>query len=62
MKSKMLVKLNLLPGEDGLKFAMRDLILRSGVCPETSCHLMHEMFRDEMEIPVNAVYAQFMDT
>lgn len=58
----MKVTVNVPSDEDGLKIAMRDVILKSRVCPETSAHLMYEMYRDAFELPVDAVYAQFTNT
>ena len=58
----MKVTVNVPSVEDGLKVAMRDVILKSRVRPETSAHLMYEMYRDEFDLPVDAVYAQFTNT
>ena len=46
--------------EDDLIDAMRELILASGVDPEAAPEVLYRCFRDEFDLPVDAVYAQFL--
>ena len=46
--------------EDDLIDAMRDLILASGIDPESAPEILYRCFRDEFDLPVDLVYAQFL--
>ena len=48
-------------GEEGFKNALATLIKFTGIDPETAPALADEVYREEFELPMDAVYAQFLD-
>ena len=57
MKITLTLKTN---DEDDLIDAMRELILASGIDPESAPEILYRCFRDEFDLPVDLVYAQFL--
>ena len=57
----MKITLTLSPNdEDDLIDAMRELILASRIDPESAPEILYRCFRDEFDLPVDLVYAQFL--
>lgn len=48
-------------GEEGFKKGLVELIRRTQVCPEVSVSLAYEVYKEDFELPVDAVFAQLGD-
>ena len=48
-------------GEEGFKKGLVELIRRTRVCPETSVSLAYEVYEEDFELSVSAVFAQLGD-